>query len=610
MSSRRTKPKAAGRQRRGDFLPVSRQECAARGWNELDVIVVTPDAYVDHSSFPAALLGRLLEAEGLRVGVIDRPDPQGDDLARLGEPAMFFALSAGAVDSMVSNYTAQKRPRSDDAYAPGGKGGGRPDRCAIGYANALRRLFGREVPVLAGGVEVSLRRFAHYDFWSNKVRRPIILDAPVDAVVYGMGEAPLLEIVERMKGAGPVRPEHRAEAFAGIAREVCGVVHREPASRPPPLGYHRLPNFEEVRDDAEAHCRAFAEESRLRERGVYQESAGKRVIANPPAAPLTTVELDRLYELPFTRRAHPSHTERVPALELVQFSIASHRGCCGGCAFCGISTHQGKALQSRSRESILRELRAMTRHPDFRGTVRDIGGPTANMWGSACSRETPCNRTSCLAPRRCEHFADNQSGYVDLLDAARETKGVKNLFVSTGIRMDMALSCSDFIEDLAAHYTSGHLKVAPEHVSPRVLRQMNKPAGEFFERFLDAYADASRRAGKTQYVLPYFIAAHPGSRIEDMIEVALFLRRRNIVVEQCQIFTPLPGTASAVMYATGINPLTGEKVFVERDVRRREMQKALILSHRPESAGLVREALRIAGRRGLEAELAARRSTV
>ena len=589
--------RAVSDRRDAPFLPVTLGECKARRWGQLDVIIVTPDAYVDHSSFPAALLGRLLEAEGVRVGVIARPDADGDDLKKLGEPRMFFAISSGAVDSMLANYTAQKRLRSDDAYAPAGRAGARPDRAAIVYANAIRRLYGRNVPVLAGGVEVSLRRFAHYDFWDNRVRRPILLDAPVDALVYGMGETPLLQIVRRMLAAAPASEGRaRIDAFAEAVRPVNGVVYRTPASRPAPDGYVALPAFEDVRHDPVSHVKAFLDEARHRAHGVFQDSAGKRVIANPPPDPLTADELDRTYELPFQRRAHPSYEERVPALELVQFSITSHRGCCGGCLFCGISTHQGTTVQSRSAESVLRELQAIAKHPEFRGTVRDIGGPTANMWGCRCAREAPCDRVSCLAPERCPHLADDQKGYLALLERASRVRGIKHVFVSTGVRMDLALGCPTFVEELARHYTSGHLKVAPEHVSPHVLRHMGKPAGAEFARFLDAFLDASREAEKRQFVLPYFIAAHPGCRIEDMVEVALYLCERDLVVEQCQIYTPIPGTASCVMYATGMNPFTGEDVYVERDARRREMQKALILRHRVENRPLIRRALRLIGK--------------
>jgi uncharacterized radical SAM protein YgiQ len=574
-------------------------EAKARGWDELDVIVVTGDAYVDHSSFAPAWLGRMLEAKRFRVGILARPRPDRiEDIARLGKPRLFFAVAAGSVDSMVNNYTALKRPRREDDYAPGGVGGGRPNRALIAYCNLIRRAFGGSVGILAGGIEASLRRFAHYDFWDDAVRRPIILDAPADAIVYGMGEMPLEEIAQAMRSrmsrdSAEATP---SEALGAVARRVRGVVYRTAASAPAPPGYHALPSFEEVRSKPHAQVRAFQEEIECRETGLYQECAGYRVVANPPSRTLTTEEMDSLYSMRFRREAHPSYRGRVPALEQVQFSITSHRGCFGGCAFCGIYTHQGKAVQSRSRGSILREVKEIVRHPQFKGTIRDIGGPSANMWMLGCKHGQPCARPSCLAPRMCRDLNADGMPYLELLAAARKVKGVKHLFVTTGVRMDLALACDPFVEAFAEHYTSGHAKVAPEHVVPAVLQLMMKPEGELFVRFLEKFRRASAKVGKEQYVLPYLIAAHPGSRLEDMLEVALYLRRERLRVEQCQVFIPLPGTASAVMYATGISPFSGERVFVERDPRRREMQKALVLYHLPESRKLILEALEICGR--------------
>ena len=575
---------------------MSLDEAAARQWGELDVIFVTGDAYVDHPSFPAALLGRMLEAYGFAVGVVARPRPEHpEDVARLGKPRLFFAVAPGCVDSMVSNYTAQKRKRRSDAYAPGGRGGGRPNRAAIVYCNMIRRVFGKDAAILAGGVEASLRRFAHYDFWDDVVRRPILLDAPADALVYGMGEKPLLEIARAMRSRMARAGSNPSREMADVVREAPGVVYRTAASEKPPEGYRRLPSVEEVANSPEAQVRAFMVEMRRRRDGVFQECAGHRVVANPLPPPLTAAEMDAVYDLPFARRAHPSYSQKIPALDQVQFSVTSHRGCCGGCTFCGIGAHQGKTIQSRSRASILREVEIIAGHPDFKGTVRDIGGATANMWGLRCTAHEECRRPSCLVPEVCRRLETDQRPYVALLEAARRVPGVRHLFVSSGVRMDLALLCEPFIEAFARHYTSGHAKVAPEHVVPEVLRVMMKPGAETFRKFVEKFREASARAGKEQYVLPYFIAAHPGSRIEDMVEVALALKRENMRVEQCQIFTPIPGSASAVMYATGINPFDGRPVFVERNARRREMQKALALWHRPESRKRIREALKLCG---------------
>ena len=592
------------------FLPVSLEEAAERGWRELDIIFISSDAYVDHPSFAPALLGRMLEAQGFRVGIIARPRPDHpEDVARLGAPRLFFAVSPGSVDSMVNNYTAQKRPRRTDDYAPGGQAGGRPNRALIVYCNLLRRAFGKSVAILAGGVEASLRRFAHYDFWDDAVRRPVLLDAPADVIVYGMGERPLREIAPAMRSrmAQQKQGSSPAEQLAELAATIRGAVRRTAASTPAPAGYFRLPDFERVRDDPQAHARSFIEELQHREAGTYQDCAGHRILATPPALPLTTAEMDALYDLPFRRQAHPSCKERVPALEQVQFSITSHRGCFGGCSFCGIVTHQGKTVQSRSCDSILREVQRIAQHPEFKGTIRDIGGPTANMWGMGCRHSKPCARPSCLAPAICRNLNADGMPYVALLDRARKVPGVKHLFITSGVRMDLALECEPFIEAFASHYTSGHAKVAPEHVVPEVLELMLKPDGSAFLKFLEQFRRASIRARKEQYVLPYLIAAHPGSKIEHMIEVALFLKKRHLRVEQCQLFIPLPGTASAIMYATGLNPRTMRKVFVEKDPRRREMQKALVLYHLPESRKLIEEALAIAGRAELARDLLSRR---
>lgn len=579
-----------------DFLPMTRAEAAACGWDELDVIFVTGDAYVDHPAFAPALLGRMLVAKGFRVGVIARPQ-RAEELAALGRPRLFFAASPGCADSMVNNTTAQKRRRRTDAYAPGGCAGGRPDRALIVYCNMIRQTFGKKAAILGGGVEASLRRFAHYDFIADAIRRPILLDAPADALAYGMGERVLLEAARAMRSR--VRRTAGAETsalLAQTARTIPGMVWRCAASEPPPEGGTALPEYEKIRADGRALVEAFNTERRFRATGVYQESAGHRVAANAPPAALSTEELDAVYASPFKRRAHPVYAEQIPALDQVQFSVTSHRGCFGGCAFCGIAAHQGKAVVSRSEKSILAEIYAFVQHPDYRGTVRDIGGATANMWTLGCNRPKECERPGCLTDGVCKDLRTNQDAYRRLLAKAREIPEVKHLFVSTGVRMDLALKCAPFIEDLAHYYTSGHLRVAPEHVTTQVLEIMRKPRNIVFENFLKQFRQASSRAGKEQYVAPYFIAAHPGSRLEDMIEVALFLKKEGMRVTQCQIFTPTPGTASTVMYATGIDPYTGKEVYVEKDMRRRRMQKALVLFHLPESAQLVQEALSICGR--------------
>ncbi len=578
-------------------LPLSLDEARARGWHALDVVLVTGDAAVDHPSFPAALIGRALEAAGFRVGIIARPDARDPAaVAHLGLPRLFFGVTSGALDSMVANYTALKRRRRDDAFAPGGRAGGRPDRALTAYGNLLRRAFGKAAFLVAGGLEASLRRFAHYDYWSDSVRRPILMDCGADVLVYGMGEGPAVEIARRLAALSAAGPAPSTEARLAAVREIPGVVYREPKSRPAPADGVALPSSEEIAGDPETHARAFQLFETHRDRRQWQESGGMRVVANPPWPPASPRELDALYELPFTRDAHPSLREPVPALEQVRFSVISHRGCCGGCAFCAIGAHQGKTIVSRSAESIRRELASVAAHPDFRGVINDIGGPTANMYGLACQRPEPCDRPSCLWPVRCPHLRADQTPYLELLRLARATPGVKRLFVTTGIRTDLAVLSEALIRELAREHTSGLLKVAPEHVVSHVLKTMRKPPLDSFLEFLGQHRRFSREAGKEQYVLPYLVAAHPGSTIEDMVAVYDFLRTHHIKVEQCQIFTPTPGTAATVMYATGLDPATLRPVFVERDVRGKEMQKALILHHLPGNAPLIQAALAKVGR--------------
>jgi len=559
-----------------------------------DILLVTGDPDLDHPSFPANLLKRWLEAHGYAVVLASRPDPaRPEALAALGLPRLFAGVTAGALDSMVANTTALKKRRSDDPYGPDGAPRGRPDRAVTVYTNLVRAAFGKDAIVVAGGIEASLRRFAHYDFWSDSVRRPLLLDCGADVLVHGMGELPVLELAARLQ-ATPGRPR---DERVGALRGVPGLVAKEPASAPLPPEVLALPSAEEVAADPAAHARAFRLAERHADRVLAQQAGGMRVIAWP-AAPMTGELLERVYALPFTRDPSPAYGgARFPALEQVRFSVTSHRGCFGGCAFCAIGAHQGKAVVSRGPASVLAEVRQLVSHPAFRGTVPDVGGPTANMYGCGCGRpQGPCDRPSCLWPARCKHLVTDPAPYRRLLDQAARVPGVKHLFVTTGVRMDLALGAPGFVDDLAARYTSGRLKVAPEHVTAAVLAAMRKPEGNDLEAFVRAFGQASKRAGKTQYVLPYFIAAHPGCRLGDMLEVALLLQRTGLAVEQCQIFTPTPGTAATVMYATGLDPETLTPVFVERDPHRKELQKALILWRDPANARLVRQALSELGR--------------
>jgi len=570
-------------------LPVTRDEIGKRGWDRLDVIIVTGDPHVDHPAFPAALLGRVLEAAGFRVGVIARPDPnRPEKVARLGLPRLFFGVTAGSLDSMVANYTAQKRLRSDDPYAPGGKAGGRPDRALSVYCNMIRRSFGKSAFLVAGGLEASLRRFAHYDYWSDSVRRPILMDCGADVLVHGMGETAVVTIAQRLerlleqnndlaKARESGRTVDTRIQVAAIA-DLPGVVYRTPKSEPEPADGLALPSCEEVAKDHEKHALAHQLQETNRHRVLWQNCSGMRIVVNPAAAPLSTDELDRIYGLPFTRDPHPMYRgQRIPALEQVRFGVVSHRGCFGGCAFCAIGAHQGKTVTSRSVDSILNEIKRIVAHPDFRGTITDVGGPTANMYGLFCKREGGCNRPSCLWPKPCRDLHTDQGDYLRLLQAAKNVPGVKHLFVTTGIRTDLAVLSEDLVRKLARDHTSGLMKVAPEHVSAVVLDLMRKNSVDSFVDFLQMHRRFSKEAGVKQFVLPYLMAAHPGCDVEQMMEVSRFMKKHGLKAEQCQIFTPTPGTASTVMYATGLDPATLRPVFVEKKPKRKQKQKEMIL---------------------------------
>ncbi len=585
-------------------LPATPEELTALGWNTIDVLLVTGDAHVDHPAFPAALIGRVLESAGYRVAVLARPDVSNlDAVRRLGRPRLFAGVTAGALDSMVANTTASRRRRSDDPHAPDGKAGGRPDRALTVYCNLLRQAFGKGVFIVAGGLEASLRRFAHYDYWSDSVRRPILMDCGADVAIYGMGEGPVLEVARRLDAAAS---DHRPEStvvWRDLLREVPGVVWRQAASLAPPSDGIGLPDAEVVASDPRQHIRAH----RLLETGIgkrfWQVSGSMRVVANP-LAHLDVEALEALYRLPFTRNAHPMYGDtHIPALEQVRFSVTAHRGCAGGCAFCALTAHQGKSITSRGADSVLEEVCKIAEHPEFRGTINDIGGPTANMWGGSCTRSGGCRRVSCLWPERCPDFADDQDGYLALLTAASAIPGVRHLFVTTGVRMDLLAGNGALLRALAQRHTSGHLKVAPEHVVPAVLSHMRKPAGDDFERVVSTHRNFSQQAGKRQFIVPYLMAAHPGCTLDDMVQLARLLRSRNIQAEQCQIFTPTPGTAATVMYATGLDPATGDEVFVERNDAMKELHKTLILWHRRDLHPKLRVALRRAGRKDLVEEL-------
>jgi uncharacterized radical SAM protein YgiQ len=604
---------------------------------DLDVVFVTGDAYVDHPSFAAALLCRLLEAEGYRVGILARPDPDDVEAFRLlGRPRLAFLVAAGALDSMVSSYTANNKPRSEDDYAPGGRpelclradgrlGPGRagrknarPDRAVIAYSTKCREAY-KGVPVIIGGIEASLRRLAHYDYWSDKLRRSIILDAKADLLVYGMGESALLEAMARLRAAAAERAAAgRAAAGEGAKPSggadfsgIRGTVYR--SSVHPALAegsFLDLPSFAEVSADKTRYAESFALQYRNADPHcglvLVEASEDRFAVQEPAAFPLGGSELDRLYEFPYMREAHPMYAEAggVPAIAEVQFSLVSSRGCFGACSFCAISLHQGRAVTARSKASLLFEASALTRLPGFKGYIHDVGGPTANFRLSACAkmdRAGACQDRRCLAPSPCPSLKSSHVEYLAILGALRALPGVKKVFIRSGIRFDYLMEDPDpaFFRELVKHHISGQLKVAPEHVSDKVLALMGKPARAAYEAFAKRYAELNRELGMKQFLVPYFISAHPGSGLPEAIELACYLRDTGFVPDQVQDFYPTPGSLSTAMYYTGLDPLTGREVHVARGAHERAMQRALLQFDRRENRELVREALLAAGRRDL-----------
>ena len=582
------------------FLPINTSEAQSRGWNELDVIFVTGDAYVDHPAFGVPLLARLLESKGLRVGIIAQPDwLTKEPFMALGRPRLFFAVAAGAMDSMVAHYTPARKLRRDDAYTPGNRHGARPNRATIVYTSRLKEAY-RDVPVVIGGIEASLRRFAHYDFWEGKVRRSALLDAKADLLVYGMGESPLLELVQRLKSG---------EAFSSIT-DIRGTAYACSALPDAAAGVLELPSFETVASDKMAYAESFrllsGEQNPACAKVVVQRHARRLLVCNPPAQPLSEKALDQIYALPFVKAPHPSYSAPIPAYEQIRSSITTHRGCFGGCAFCAITHHQGKTIQSRSEKSVLQELERLTALPWFRGSVSDVGGPTANMFGLSCGDQEAganCRRGSCLFPSPCGNLVTDDARSSRLLANARRVSGVKHIAVSSGVRYDLLERQPAYLRELVGHHVGGLLKVAPEHLTDRVTSVMRKPGRASFERFRDSFLKESCRVGKKQHIVPYFISGHPGCTLSDMVDLALMLRRWGMQVEQVQDFTPTPGTLSTCIYHTGIDPFTGEKVYVPKTDREKGLQKSLLLYHVPEERKSCLLALKECGREAVAAEL-------
>jgi len=597
------------------FLPTTRADLDARGWAELDVVIVSGDAYVDHPAFGPVLIARFLEGRGFKVGVIAQPDWRSAEPFRaLGKPRLFFGVAAGNLDSMLNRLTAQKKNRSEDQYSPGGRTGCRPDRATVVYAQRCREAF-PDVPIVLGGIEASLRRIAHYDYWSETVRRSMLVDAKADLLVFGMGERPVWEVADRLRRGERIKDIRDVRGTAYLVNNEKMKRHEaDPARMVADRKVVVLPSYEEVVADKRAFAlmsRAFQVETNPgNARPLAQRHGDRGVYFNPPALPLAdgagsaegAVAMDELYDLPFTRVPHPMYTERIPAYETVKHSIVLMRGCFGGCTFCSITEHEGRVIQNRSAESVLREIRALRRMGDFRGTITDLGGPTANMYRLACKSpaiESKCRRLSCVHPGVCENLKTDHGPLVDLMRQVRQEDGVKHVFIASGVRYDLAERSPEYVEELARHHVGGQLSVAPEHVSPRVLEKMKKPGIESYERFQKMFECASTAAGKEQYDIPYFISGHPGSTLEDMVDLALWLKRNGRRPRQVQDFIPTPMAMATCMYHTGIDPLTMQPVYTATGLRAKKLQKSLLLYWSPEQWPLAREALREAGRADL-----------
>lgn len=582
-----------------DFLPISLDDMKKRGWEQLDFIFVSGDAYVDHSSFGHSIVTRLFEHLGFKVGMISQPAWRSkDDFMRLRIPKIGFLVSSGNIDSMVNHYTAAKKRRHDDVYSPGGKAGYRPDRAVIVYCNRIREAYG-DIPIIIGGIEGSLRRFAHYDYWDDRVRNSILIDSSADLLIYGMGEKPIMEIANLLSYGKKIKDIKDLKGTCYIADDLKGLED-----------YIELPSYEKVSTDKTEYAKAFKiqfeEQDSIRGRGMVQRHGGKYVVQNPPAMPVTTEELDMVYSLPYTRAIHPVYKKAggIPALNEVQFSITAHRGCFGGCSFCALNFHQGRTIQPRSEESILKEAELFTKTPGFKGYIHDVGGPTANFRRPSCKKQLKagvCKNRQCLHPAPCPNLEVDHTEYVKLLRKLRRVPGIKKVFIRSGVRYDYLLCDKnpEFFNELVKHHISGQLKVAPEHVSNKVLEQMGKPSRELYDKFVEKYFDINKKNNMNQYLVPYLMSGHPGSDLHAAIELAEYIRDMGYNPEQVQDFYPTPGSLSTAMYYTGINPLTGKKVYVPKSPEEKSMQRALLQFRNPKNYTLVYKALIKAGRTDL-----------
>ena len=582
------------------FLPICRQDMKERGWSEADFVYVSGDAYVDHPSFGHAIITRLLEAHGYRVCIIAQPDwRRKESIMEYGKPRLGFLVSAGNMDSMVNHYSVSKKRRKTDAYTPGGVMGKRPDHAAVVYSNLIRQVY-KDVPVILGGIEASLRRLAHYDYWSDKLKRSILLDSGADLISYGMGERSILEIAEALDSGIDIKD------ITYIDGTVCKV-------KDPGIAYDAvmLPSYEELLADKLNYARSFYTQYCNTDpfsgkRLVEPYSDHLYVVQNPAAKPLSQSEMDQVYSLPYMRTYHPSYEKEggVPAIQEIRFSLVSNRGCFGGCSFCALTFHQGRILQTRSHESLLKEAEAFTKEKDFKGYIHDVGGPTANFRQPSCQKQMEkgvCPTKQCLFPKLCRNLRADHRDYIKLLRKLRELPGVKKVFIRSGIRFDYVMADPDdsFLWELCRHHVSGQLKVAPEHVSDAVLSKMGKPEHKVYQAFADKYRSINQKIGKDQYLVPYLMSSHPGSTLKEAIKLAEYLRDLGYMPEQVQDFYPTPSTISTCMYYTGVDPRDMKPVYVPKSPHEKAMQRALIQYRRPENYDLVLEALKKGGRMDL-----------
>ena len=581
------------------FLPVSKEDMDYLGWDQLDFLYICGDAYVDHPSFGHAIISRVLTAEGFRVGIIPQPDVSTQkSITIMGTPRLGVLISAGNMDSMVNHYTVSKKKRTTDAYSPNGVMGLRPDRATITYANLARRTFGK-VPILIGGIEASLRRFAHYDYWQDGVRRSILDDSGADILMYGMGEHSVVEIARALDRGTDVKDIRNVRGTCYMSKDIDKIKK-----------YIEIPSFDEVKSDkyayATAHKIQHEEQDPIRGKTVVQKHADRYLVQLPPALPLTQKEFDRTYELPYTRTYHPMYESmgKIPAIEEVQFSLTSVRGCFGACNFCALTFHQGRMVQARSNASVLREADTIIAMPEFKGYIHDVGGPTANFKHTSCQKQLKCGtckERQCLFPTPCKNIDADHSEYLDLLRQLRKKEGVKRVFVRSGIRFDYLLcdENDEFFTELVKHHVSGQLKVAPEHVSQNVLRHMGKPRKEVYNKFCEKFYDITKKVGKEQYLVPYLMSSHPGSTLSDALELALYLKEHKLNPQQVQDFYPTPGTTSTCMFYTGLDPATLKPVYVAKTPEEKAMQRALLQYKNPTNYHLVVAALKKAGREDL-----------